>query len=238
MSFYSNLAEHYQTVFPFRPEVGSFLNDKLPARGPLLDLGCGTGAYCGHLHGPERPCYGVDLNDPMIKQARLDHPGPEFHVLGIDEVAHFPEAHFAGAFSLGNVLAHVDDRGVEDVLVQLWHVLAPGAVWIIQLVNFDRLRGCRGHTFPAKVFPEQALHFERRYELQEDGSYLFHTRLSQRGELLYRGCTQLHFHFTEFLLDVHQQVGFQLVEQLGDFADVLFQAGSSPANVLIFRKPA
>ena len=235
MGFYSEMARYYDTIFPFRPRVGRFLAHQLTMPGRVLDLGCGTGEYCAHLHQGTRTCLGLDLDPEMINEATRRHPAPEFQVRGLEDLADLPGGAFAGAFCIGNVLAHLPCTALPSFLVQLKRLLVPGAAWIVQLVNFDPLQGCGEHIFPVREFPQEGLAFHRRYLRATDGEYHFHTRLTRNGQEIFSGSTPIHLHPTELLLEVHRQAGFEPDRHLGDFDDTPFAPERSAASVFIWR---
>ena len=43
MAFYTDFAGHYEKIFPFRKGVLTFLDERLPPKGRVLDIGCGNG---------------------------------------------------------------------------------------------------------------------------------------------------------------------------------------------------
>ncbi len=65
MAFYSDFSGHYEKIFPFREGVFSFLDQRLPTSGSVLDVGCGTGGYCSALMESGRSCVGLDLDAGM-----------------------------------------------------------------------------------------------------------------------------------------------------------------------------
>ena len=117
----------------------------------------------------------------MIAEAGRRHPAVEFRPLALEQVASLPAGAFAGAFCIGNVLAHLPGAGLPAFLQALHGRLGPGAPWIVQIVNFHPLDGCGQHDFPPREFPDQGLTFQRRYTRGENGEYLFKTRLLRRG---------------------------------------------------------
>ena len=61
MSFYSQFAEYYEQVFPFRDEVYLFLKSRLGQNsGKILDVGCGSGHYCGRFSSEGFSAVGID----------------------------------------------------------------------------------------------------------------------------------------------------------------------------------
>jgi SAM-dependent methyltransferase len=75
----------------------------VPADGPLLDLGCGTGSVAAALRArhPGRRIVGVDVSEPSLAFARQrsDCAGVEF-LQGDAHALDFPDATFAAAYAL------------------------------------------------------------------------------------------------------------------------------------------
>jgi 2-polyprenyl-3-methyl-5-hydroxy-6-metoxy-1,4-benzoquinol methylase len=135
MSFYSEFAEHYETIFPFREEVHAFLRQSFPEAGRrILDAGCGTGDYCGRFAAEGFEACGVDLDPAMIKAARMRYPAATFHCLDMMEIAGLGSA-FDLMFCIGNTAAHLPQAAFARFVQAVKGILRPGGRWIFQVVN-------------------------------------------------------------------------------------------------------
>lgn len=229
MSFYSQFAAHYERVFPLREGTLAFLAARLPAGGTVLDLGCGTGHYCGALAAAGFDAVGIDLDEAMIAAARATYPAAEFHALDLRAVADLARP-FAGAYCIGNVLPHLAPPDLSEFLGALRGVLAPGAPFVVQTVNFDRL--AYPHTFP-DLDVGDGLVFRRRYVLTNDGSVRFLTELRDGAATLFTGEEQLWPTRAADLAGACAAAGFVVREHLADFAGAPFAAETSGAAVLV-----
>lgn len=237
MAFYTEFSGYYETVFPFRQPVLDFLNHWLPPRGRLLDIGCGTGAYCGRLVGPERRCLGVDLDPHMIGVAEKNHPGAEFTIMDMETIGILPENGFTGIYCVGNVLPHLPAGRLMDFLADLKRLLVPGGVWIFQTVNFDPLVGRREYVFPVRNFPEHDLQFHRRYRARPGGKFRFQTRLVHHGQDVFEGEVSLFPRTSSHCLDHHREAGFRLLAHFADFDERPFDPRENSGSVYVFTVP-
>ncbi len=122
----------------------AFLKAPLSA-GPsrrLLDLGSGTGEHARFLAGEGFEVVGVDVSEAMLERAREGGvpPGVTFLHGDLVHVDQLVSGRFGGAVCLGNTLTHVTDL---DALTNLFsavrRVLLPGAPFILQVLNYERL---------------------------------------------------------------------------------------------------
>lgn len=234
MTFYAKFSGWYATVFPFRPQVHAFLENRLPASGHILDIGCGTGDYCGALAGPDRGCLGIDLDEQMVTAARKAHPRADFQVLDMRAIGSLPAGGFSGAFCIGNVLPHLPAGRLAVFLADLRKLLVPGGAWIFQIVNFDPIIGGSGYRFPVLEYPAEELRFERRYTARPDGNLDFHTRLLHREREVFAGQVPLHPLSSRRLLEIHQAAGFSLLDHFADFSGKPFVSGENSGSVFVF----
>lgn len=235
MSFYARFARHYERVFPFRSATLEFLAARLPARGRVLDLGCGTGHYTGALAARGLEAVGLDLDAAMIAAARERYGAALFVIGDLAEIAAIAD-HADGAFCIGNVLPHLPPDRLDRVLADLAGVLGPGAPWIVQTVNFDRLVPlATAHDFPPLAV-EDGLVFRRRYEPGPEGKLTFRTALSRDGETLFEGHAELWPLASGDLAAKHAAAGFELVEQGGGFAGEAFDPAASGGCVQVYRR--
>jgi SAM-dependent methyltransferase len=228
MSFYSEFATHYERVFPLREGTLAFLRARLPA-GRLLDLGCGTGHYCGALGA-----VGIDLDPLMIAAARASYPAAEFHVLDLRDIASLAPP-FGGAYCIGNVLPHLAPDDLATCLRALRGLLLPGAPFVVQTVNFDRLLPLREpYRFP-DLDPGDGLVFRRQYVPVADGTLRFVTELREDHRMLFTGEETLWPLRAVELITAAARCGFAVGDHHGDFAGTPFVPHASGSNVLTFR---
>jgi SAM-dependent methyltransferase len=236
MSFYSDFAEYYEEVFPFEEPVYEFLLERLPDGGRVLDVGCGTGDYCGKLTGAGLDAVGIDLDPEMIAAARLRHSGLEFHAMDMLGVGAL-DGPFAGAFCIGNVISHITHGELDTFLSDLASLLVPGAPWVMQLVNWDYLLTKESHRFPDVPIRDGKIVFERRYPSIDEENVTFVTRLQGRDEAVFEGAIELHPLCTEKCVRLHEKRGFLMLDHLGSFRGKGFEPGVPSSSIFVFRAP-
>jgi SAM-dependent methyltransferase len=235
MSFYSDFAEHYERVFPFRPQVLEFLAARLDGPGRrILDLGCGSGHYAGRLAARGHDVVAIDLDPAMIDVARRTHPAVDFRVLDLRHAGEL-DGPFDLAFSIGNVAAHLPAAEWPALLSSLADLLRPGAAWILQVVNWDWILGRWSHRFPDRELPDGVV-FQREYRDITASGLTFWTRLARGGTTVFTGQTTLHPLRAERCLALHADAGFELLSHDADFAGTPFDASVESGSVYAFRR--
>lgn len=236
MSFYSDFAEYYEAVFPFREPVRSFLQSHLDGVGRrILDLGCGTGHYCGRLAEAGHSTLGIDLDPEMIAVARRNYPAADFRVADLREVGRL-----AGPFDLvyciGNVAAHLPRSGLEAFLAGLAGNLPRGGKWVFQVVNWDRILGHEDFRFPPLKVGDEGVEFLREYRDISPDRLRFLTRLVAPGREIFAGEVELYPVRAADYLRLHEAAGFALEGHYADYTGTPFDPKDSAASVFVFRR--
>lgn len=124
----------------------------------VLDLGCGTGEHVAFFASQGARAVGLDRSEAMIEAAQ-DHSarGQGCFVLGeaCDAGRLLPdEPPFGMALCLGNMLPHLEDEAALGAMLEAVRAqLLPGGLFLVQLLNYERIvdRGIR--TLPVNVRP-------------------------------------------------------------------------------------
>lgn len=235
MSFYSEFAEYYEEIFPFREEVYSFLKGFMP-RGSLrvLDLGCGTGHYCGRLAADGLRALGIDLDVEMIAFARSRYPQAAFRCRNMLGVARLKPA-FDATFCIGNVAAHLNPGQFSTLVKSVRELLREGGVWIFQVVNWDFILAQGSYSFPVKYVGNGEISFVREYLELSEQRLRFRTQLVSAGKKIFEGSVWLYPMRAEEYFRVHKQLGYELVGHFSDYRRSKFDPGSDSASIFVFK---
>jgi SAM-dependent methyltransferase len=246
MAFYAEFAEHYEAIFPFGAAVYALLRRYvLPEHRRCLDVGCGTGHYCGRLAADGFDAVGIDLDAAMIAHARQRYPQATFHVLNMLDIAGLVSAdsadstervgRFDAAFCIGNTAAHLTQPQFAQFLDSVRRVLKPGAPWMLQVMNWDYVLERESFTFPIIEAP-QGLTFHREYRSISEAQVTFHTRLHSGLNVIFEDETPLYPLRTVDILQLHQERGFTSVDHFGSYAGVPFDPAVFSANIFVWYR--
>lgn len=246
MSFYAEFAEHYEAIFPFSEAVYALLRRYiLPEHRRCLDIGCGTGHYCGRLAVDGFAAVGIDLDAAMIAHACRHYPQAVFHVLNMLDVAAListdpmdsteKELRFDAAFCIGNTAAHLTQTQFAQFLDSVRRVLKPGAPWILQVMNWDYVLERDSFTFPVIETP-QGLTFHREYRAISEARVTFHTRLQSGVDVIFEDETPLYPLRTPEIVRLHQEHGFAFVDHFGSYAGAAFDPAVFSANIFVWQR--
>ncbi|MHC5011812.1 MAG: class I SAM-dependent methyltransferase [Planctomycetota bacterium] len=119
------------------------LLERAPDRS-VVDIGCGTGEHTAFFAREGCRAVGVDRSEAMIDAARDHEARAEGRfVLGdvIEEGGLLAdEPPFGVALCLGNMLPHVqEDEGLDRFVQVVRRLLAPGGVFLLQVLNYARI---------------------------------------------------------------------------------------------------
>lgn len=247
MSFYAEFAEHYEAIFPFNEAVYALLRRYLaPEHRRCLDVGCGTGHYCGRLAVDGFDAVGIDLDTAMIAHARRRYPQATFHVLDMLDIANllprdhnpafaqYAEGLFDAAFCIGNTAAHLTQTQFAQFLGSVQRVLNPGAPWMLQVMNWDYVLERESFTFPV-IEASQGLTFHREYRAISAAQVTFHTRLQSGPDVIFEDAVALYPLPSEDIVRLHQEHGFTSVDHFGSYAGAPFDPAVFSANIFVCR---
>ncbi len=245
MSFYAEFAEHYEAIFPFSEAVYALLRRYiLPEHRRCLDIGCGTGHYCGRLAADGFDAVGIDLDAAMIAHARQHYPRATFHALNMLDIKtllardHNPASPqdnglFDAAFCIGNTAAHLTQAQFAQFLDSVKDVLEPGAPWILQVMNWDYVLERESFTFSVIEAP-QGLTFHREYRTISEAQVTFHTRLQSGVDVIFEDETALYPLRTVDMMRLHHARGFTFVDHFGSYAGASFDFAVFSANIFVW----
>jgi SAM-dependent methyltransferase len=236
MSQYSGLAEHYDAVFPLDAEVMAFLREAAPrARPSVLDIGCGTGAYCGQLAREGALVLGIDLDPRMIAEARSRHAGPDFRELDMEEIDEL-DGPFDLIYCVGNVASHLRSSRVPAFLSAVSGLLAPDGVWVLQTVNWDYVLSLSEYTFPKISVIGSSLTFERRYTCVSREGTRFETRLLEADRVVFEGAETLYPLTSAEYRSLHEKAGLRELAHHGSFERDGFDPERPSSSVFVYGR--
>jgi glycine/sarcosine N-methyltransferase len=234
MSFYTQFAETYESIFPFSAAVYGFLRRHLPpAPAHMLDVGCGTGHYAGPLSQDGYTATAVDLDAAMIDYARAHYPAVDFHVLNMLDVGALDQS-FDGVACIGNTAAHLTSTQFGEFNGAVRDVLAPGGPLILQVMNWDYVLTQASVTFPVIEGEGDAVFYRAYLDISET-QVTFATRLEVRGKTVFEDAVPLYPMRSAEIIAVTAERGFKLVEHVGSYGGAPFDAEVFSASVFAFR---
>lgn len=234
MTFYSQFAEYYEAVFPYRDEVAAFLRDFIPAGSRrILDAGCGTGHYCGRFAADGYDVVGIDLDPQMIDVAQKRYPAPTFRCLNLLDVGTLPGP-FDFVFSIGNVVPHLTQDEFARFAADVARILRPGGVWVFQIVNWDYVLAHGGYPFRPRKLGSGGAAFLREYRDVSESRVRFLTRLVEDDRTIFDGEVWLYPMRTSAYLRLHRALGFDPLGHFADFQRTPYAPTSDAGSVLVF----
>lgn len=157
---YGRLAYRGLIAWPERLQREAPLLQRVLQTGPsrrVLDLGCGSGEHTRFLKSLGFDATGIDLSAAQVEAARAADPAGHYVQVGLTELAGRVELGQGGAICVGNTLPHLcEEAEVRAFFSGLAQCLAPGAPFLLQLLNYDRILDRGERTFPVVLRPGEA----------------------------------------------------------------------------------
>jgi SAM-dependent methyltransferase len=255
MSFYEELSNYYDVIFPPQQAQLNFLIEEFKQAGSgkkILDVACANGGYSFALGERGFQVVGFDLEEKMIALARqrkekliLDSSGEKGKGYGGNADFYLGDMRcsdqlgtdFQGLFCIGNSLAHLtEQKDLTEAVVGFYKALVEGGVAIVQAVNFDRIIKCGVDSLPTITREEASL--VRNYIHLESGLIDFQTILAVHEKdnfREYHNSVQLKPLLKNDLDKLFQEAGFKELFFYGGFNRIEHSA-DSPATVLVAKK--
>ena len=167
MSFYSEIAEYYDFIFPFNKAHVDFVKGCI--EGPyedktILDVGCGTGDLAVALAGVGFQVTGIDYDREMLAEAKKKgESSVTFLQMDMNSLAAaFNPATFDAVLCFGNTLVHLSGLPEVEVFCRAAReVLKNKGKFLLQILNYDHVLDHGIRTLP--LIENDLVRFERLY---------------------------------------------------------------------------
>jgi len=157
---YGRLAYRGLIAWPERLQREAPLFQRVLAGAPsprVLDLGCGSGEHTRFLTALGFEVTGVDASASQLEAAREADPQGRYVEAELTALSAELEAGQGAALCVGNTLPHLcEEAEVHAFFSDLAGRLAPGAPFLLQLLNYDRILERGERTFPLVLRPGDA----------------------------------------------------------------------------------
>jgi SAM-dependent methyltransferase len=153
---YGRIAYRSLIAWPERLRREAPLLQRVLAEAPspqLLDLGSGSGEHTRFLKSLGFDVTGVDASPSQLADARAADPDGHYLQAELTDLSPVGAAR-GGAICVGNTLPHLcEEAEVRAFFSSLADVLLPGAPFLLQLLNYDRILDRAERTFPVILRP-------------------------------------------------------------------------------------
>jgi len=214
---YQSIAAYYDFIFPLKPAQIEFATQHI-ASGHIFDIGCATGNLAVELARLGYSVTAIDMDVNMIHLARAKSSQVDFRVHDMTNLEIFPASHFDGIVCFGNTVVHLlEDETILDFFTQVQHVLKPDGVFLMQILNYDKILSENLTELP--LIDNEYIRFQRSYTPR--GRLLdFETQLMIKAEnRIIENTIQLYPITQKTLVELLRQAGFQDITCYGDFQE-------------------
>mgnify|MGYP006278144471 CR=1 FL=1 len=239
MAFYEEFSKYYDDIFKFDSQKLYFLQKMFEEKvaGKILDIGTGTGTYAVKLAKKNYEITGIDLNKNMLKKARQKTKSakikkkPSFIELNMKDILHaFESGSFSGAYSIGNVLVHLEDKEtIKDVTGDLYQLLGDKGRLVIQIINYERILKQNIKGLPTIINEDENISFIRNYNFKSNSKKIeFHTILKIKdSEQIFENRIELYPLLPDELKQILKDNGFTNIKSYGSFNQDEFEIEES-----------
>ncbi|NNE44962.1 MAG: class I SAM-dependent methyltransferase [Gemmatimonadetes bacterium] len=222
----------------------------------LLDVGCGSGEHTRHFAEAGWTAVGVDVSDRMMEEA-VSLSGPaesggsaRFELRDGRDARDLAEAPFGAALCLGNAFAFLEtEDDVRSLLHGVADGLAPGAPFLMQMLNYERICSSGQRALPVNVRPlpedegDGEILFLRIMTPRPDGNVDFYPitltlRPGEEPEVDVRSVKSFVHHGWRlpFLRNAYAEAGFDDLQAFGGMAETEFVEQESADLVILARR--
>jgi SAM-dependent methyltransferase len=214
----------------------------------VIDLGSGTGEHSRHLAERGFQVVGIDVSAPMLDAAHEATLPENLQFLHADiaDLGAIELGQAGAAVCLGNTLPYLDNDDLRRFAQGLAAVLAPDAPFVLQVLNYERIRAKKIRHLPLNIQADDEsgeMVFLRLVEPKSDGKVIF-TPVTLRHrpgadppvEVMHARSVTLHGWSWIELWDVFSAAGFQRFELFGSFDGTAFKPLESEDLIAVVRR--
>lgn len=223
MNFYRALSRYYNDIFPIQSNILKFIDSEFKVEDTILDLACGTGSYSIEIAKMNKNVFATDLCEEMIKVGKESEKEYKLEFFNEDmrniNVV-FKDIRFDGIFCIGNSLVHLDSKwDIQDVSKKVYERLKENGVFIIGMINYDRIIKNNIKKLPIIINKDKDLTFIREYDYQKDSNKLHFnsTIIIGNNEEIIKNKVEIIPIHTEEICVILKKIGFANLKLYGDY---------------------
>src|SRR5262245_22563262 len=214
----------------------------------VIDLGSGTGEHSRHLAARGFDVVGIDASTSMLDAASSTSLPENLRFVHADiaDLGAIELGHAGAALCLGNTLPYLGHDDLRRLAQGLAAVLVADAPFVVQVLNYERIRAKRVRYLPLDVRPDEEtgdVVYLRLVELKPDGTVIF-TPVTLRHrptadppvEVMHARSVKLYGWTWIELWDVFSSAGFQRFDLFGGFDGAPFRATESMDVIAVVRR--
>jgi len=227
MSFYDQISRYYDDIFPLNEQKLLFLKKSFQNKNTLLDIACATGAYVNKLTIQGFDVTGIDLDDNMIKIAKIKYPLNNFLVMDMMDIDQLEM--YDGIYCIGNSLVHLrNEEQITKAISVMFNDLNLNGVLVLQIINYDRIINQNINHLP--TIKNEKIEFIRNYESDKE-IIKFNTELKVNNKK-YFNSVNLYPLRKSALVTILETAGFRNIECFNGFQEKPFDEENSMALVV------
>jgi SAM-dependent methyltransferase len=178
-----------------------------------------------------------------MAQKKVTGDNPEFHVAGFESIRtlrkSFRNSDFDTVSCIGNTLVHLPDiQAISDSFAAVYDILKPGGMYIVQIVNYDRILKEKVSSLPPLKGGNAAL--QRLYSIVEGGKAVqFEIQLTINegsGEQIFEDHVRLLPLGSGQLVDIAESAGFSETGLYGNYQEDPYSPESSATIATLQKK--
>jgi SAM-dependent methyltransferase len=216
------------------------------AKGPILEVACGTGRLTLPLAQEGYDIVGLDFSSPMLERARQKSARLGLKVAWMHQDCRTMELdrRFALIFCATNAMQHLlDAESVDGFLGAARRHLLPGGLLLIDVFNPNpkKLMRTAAEKYLQKTFKDAE---SRTIEVEAASSYCadlqqlrFTLTYRRDGQEVKRKQVTMRCFFPEELLALCRHNGLEVAQRFGDYDERTFGA-DAPKQILVCREIA
>ena len=241
--FFDNISDFYDKMTGYENSLKSrreiykeFISEGMKT---AADLGCGTGLDSIALSLSGLKVTGFDISAGMLEKAKEKSAGLqldiEFYNYSLDTIPEAFSNMYSFAVSMGNTLANLNRKGIEQALKNCYRMLQPGGKFLLQILNYEKILKKKERI--VNITQKEGKYYVRFYDFYED-ELDFNILSFDENELKNKqlNTTKLYPYNSEYLNRQLAETGFTGIELFGTLSKADFDPENSKDLIISARK--